>query len=89
MEDNEELGKEALNRMRGWDAEGHEENDKTKVHFEKPLPRGEVEKEQASRYSVWQVQKLGTHYTGRTEPTRMGRHRESGRFTSTQRSQCN
>lgn len=89
MEDNEELGKEALNCKRGWDAEGHEENDKTKVHFEKLLPRGKVKKEQASHYSVWQGQKLGTHYTGRTEPTWTGRHRDSEHFTSTQRSLCN
>lgn len=42
---------------------------KTKVHFEKLLPRGKEEKEQGSHYSVCQVQKLSTHYTARTEST--------------------
>lgn len=65
-------GKKHQHCKRGRDTEGEEENDKTKVHFEKRLPRDKEEKEQTGHYSVWQVQKLGTHYTARTEPTQEG-----------------
>lgn len=79
VEDNGGLRKEYQSHKRSQDTEGHEENDKAKVHVEKLLPRGKEEKEQASHYSVWHVQKLGMLCTGRTEPTR--RHRDSEHFT--------
>lgn len=52
-EDNKGLReKSTKNCKRARDTEGQEENDKTKVHFEKRLPRGKEEKEQTSHYSV-------------------------------------
>lgn len=44
--------KSTKNCKRARDTEGQEENDKTKVHFEKRLPRDKGEKAQTSHDSV-------------------------------------